>query len=284
MNSTSSQEHVGNSSRKLLLAITTFAKLGFGTFFIAGSVYYQSPYTGLHTALNDFCKSIGETYYDYHFQETFGDWRCMNDIIGGLYIVGSIFLLSSIVLEAFEPIVKRSIYRTIFHFIGGIFIMLASISDMLWRHEMWYEYDHPNFMPGCWITGGLLSALCQAHLIYCHSSRGGLTISTFLLAMMGSTLFMMFGIFRIYEVAVELIGYYGSDDDYKDYLNMSSGVLISACVLYILHSLLYPFAINKMNQDQDESGSIYSNPNVYQQFPIKPLNSSLDEDKDVSAV
>ena len=106
--------------------------------------------------------------------------------------------------------------------------------------------------------------------------------------MIGSTLLMIFGILRIYEVVDEIVGDFYDDDAFYDYWNMSGGVLISACVLYILHAIMYPFAIYKfivdMNQDPIVSGATYSNPNAYQKFPIKPLNDNLDEYNDISAV
>lgn len=79
-----SGERLENST-KVLLAITSFAKLGFGIFFVAGSVYYH---TGPHNdALQNFCKSIGRTWdasWSYYYSEPIGDPFCTRDVIGGL--------------------------------------------------------------------------------------------------------------------------------------------------------------------------------------------------------
>lgn len=249
---------MSNTPSKLPLG-TTFVKLISGVFFLVGAVLdkntnWQSQYYGIY---------YFHDYYDYSDSES--------------YIAGSICLLVSIVMEAFLGPIKRNLYNTFFHIIGGMCIMLATLSPTLMQFEKWNEFvlEDGYFIPWCWIIGGLLLALCQIHLIYCFRSRGNLVIFTFLLAKLGSTLFMIVGILRTHAVASDLDPFVSDLDPFST----STTVILFASVSYILHALMYPFACSKMNQqDQDDSGT--STPDV--QFPI-PLNNP-DENKDVAAV
>lgn len=285
--SNTSSEQLGNST-KILLAITTFTKLGFGIFYLAGSVHYHYGNHRIH--LYQLCESIGRQYYDPNVGGYRGDWMCTDDVRGGLFVTGSILLLISIIFAAFIDI-ERNIYRTISQFIGGAFILIPPIGD--WLQFGYHRYDviitQSNFKACFWIVGGLLMALCESHRIHRLRLAGKLTIITYALSLTGSLLFMIYGILRIDKVAFNIVGGegYEYDDEFVEYWNMSTGVLISACVLCILHAILYPFAIYKMIAEKNQGndlGATYSNPNAYQKFPIKPLNDNFDEGINVSQV
>lgn len=246
-----------------MFIITTITKLCFAGLFLAAAIFHHSEQSDV---ILKFCERVDDRDVIW----------CYFDFIGGLLICGTILLFISILTEAFG--VDKNGYITILHLIGCLCLMAASvIYVLLGLNDDLFDFfviDEPDVIGNLWIAGGLITAFCQAYLI--SRSKGIFTVLTFLLACIGSVLFMIFGII--------------SNDDIQ---SSSSESLISrydACVLVLitgsafhtLHAILYPFANYKKVMDEvrtprySHSTNLRANPNVYNR-------ESLEKETDLEA-
>lgn len=216
----------------VLLGFTTIAKIGFGILFTAGATYHHSDQ--VLDAL-EFCVNIGQDYY-------YDAILCYFDFTKGLLITGAILFFLSILFEAFGPnkiLIGGITVPTLIHGIGSLFLIVSSMYPILLMRvglDSFY-YDHPDFEGGFWIAGGLITALGQAYLGYVLRSEGLFVVVTYLIATLGSVLFMATGIMLLKEVEGET------------HANTVAGLMISGSVLYIVHGILYPIAIYKKIKD-----------------------------------
>lgn len=245
---------------RLLFFLTTITKIGFAILFTSGSVIH----------LTDQADSV------YDFCRTYNNYDCYFYMRSGLLITGAILFFISILIEAFGPnriLIGGTIVPTMFHALGSLLLVVASLYGLLVvvRDNVTnFAFDYPDFEGGFWIASGLITAVGQAYLAFALRSEGLIVIVTYLLASLGSFLFMVVGIMLLQDVMVEYLQNHKEDV----YLDMVAGLMISGSVFYVAHGILYPYATYKKAKDllmtQENPAVSVTNPNVYHDGKGKP--------------